>query len=70
MSITHDTDTTALANEELNAQGADAYHDATVAQLAEFFDTHADLWEPAGEDYAWEALDGFDEALARFIDGQ
>ena len=57
------SDTIALATEAITYEGSDAYHGATVEQLAEFLDTHTPLWEPATEDSAWTTLDGFGEAL-------
>ena len=61
------TDTTALAAEALDHEGADAYHGATVEQLAEFLDANPDLWEPATEDSAWQTLDMFDGQLRKHL---
>lgn len=70
MNTTYGTDIGALAEEALTYEGPDAYHGASPDELSEFMSARPDLWVPADGTSAWVALDGFDAALAGFLDAE
>ena len=59
-------DTLALATEALNAEGINAYFDATPEQLAAFLDANPDLWNVSD---TWNVPDtnAFHAALAKHL---